>query len=440
MFLNDGASISSTSGRVNINTGERTVGSGNAGDINLTASDTISISGARSTISTTTFGDGNAGSISLSANQVNVQNGGGITSESGGTLAERFFVGSGNAGQITVSTPTLTMADSGAISVKTSGSGNAGNISLNVGNFTQAGGARVDSSTLDAGQGGDLTVKANSVSISGPGTGLFSTASGSGAGGNIRIQAGQLVQLSNEGTVSAQSTGTATATAGNININTPTFQSQNASVITGATLADGGNISISTTGSIVQLTDSQITTSVLGGVGDGGNIAIDSQLIVLDNSQILARAVQGHGGNINITGDVFLVNSGGRAPVSLAGIVDASSELSTPGTINIEATFTNVTGSFFQLPSTPLQATELLRASCAARFAGGKASSLVLGGRDGLPLQPGGLLPSPLYVAGPSSGDNRLTAEEIPLRFTLLESKDRLLNKYSLLPNAKCAL
>ena len=130
--------------------------------------------------------------------------------------------------QITVSTPTLTMADSGAISVKTSGSGSAGNISLNVGNFTQAGGARVDSSTLDAGQGGDLTVKANSVSISGPRTGLFSTASGSGAGGNIRIQAGQLVQLSNEGTVSAQSTGTATATAGNININTPTFQSQNA--------------------------------------------------------------------------------------------------------------------------------------------------------------------------------------------------------------------
>ena len=38
LFLNDGASISSTSGRVNIVTGQPTVGAGNAGDINLTAS------------------------------------------------------------------------------------------------------------------------------------------------------------------------------------------------------------------------------------------------------------------------------------------------------------------------------------------------------------------------------------------------------------------
>jgi filamentous hemagglutinin family protein len=441
LFLNDGASISSTSGRVNLVTRQPAVGPGNAGNINLTASDAISISGARSTISTTTFGNGNAGSISLSANQVDVQSGGSVTSESGGTLAGQFFAGTGNAGEIAVSTPTLAMADSGAISVKTSGAGNAGNISLNIGNFTQLGGARVDSSTLGAGRGGDITVTAgNSASISGPGTGLFSTASGSGVGGSIKIQAGQLIQLGNEGTLSAQSTGTATAIAGDINISTPTFQSQNASVTTGAESADGGNISISTTGSLVHLTDSQITTSVRSGSGTGGNIAIDSQLIVLDNSQVLAQAIGGPGGNINITGDVFLMNSGGRFPTSPEGIVDASSVLSTPGTVNIEATFTNVTGTFAQLPSTPLQATELLRASCAARFAGGKASSLVLAGRDGLPLQPGDLLPSPLYVAGPSSGDNKSTAEETPLRFTLLESKDRFSNKYSLLPNTKCSL
>jgi filamentous hemagglutinin family protein len=444
LFLNDGASISSTSGRVNLVTLQPAVGSGNAGDINLTASDTISISGARSTISTTTFGNGNAGSISLSANKVDVQSSGGVTSESGGTLAGQFFVGTGNAGEIAMSAPTLTMADSGAISVKTSGAGNAGNILLNVGNFTQSGGARVDSSTLGAGRGGDIAVTAaNSASISGPGTGLFSTASGTGPGGNIRIQSGQLVQLSNQGTFSAQSTGAASAIAGDINISTPTFQSQNASVTTGAESADGGNISITTTGSLVHLTDSQITTSVRSGSGTGGNIAIDSQLIVLDNSQVLAQAIGGPGGNINITGDVFLVNSGGRFPTSLEGIVDASSLLSTPGTVNIEATFTNVVGTFAQLPSTPLQATELLRASCAARFSGGKASSLVLGGRDGLPLQPGDLLPSPLYMASdsdtPQTG-TRVSGYDPSLKFSLLGSKDRGLNQYSLLPDAKCSL
>ena len=192
LFLNDGASISSTSGRVNIVTGLPTVGSGNAGDINLTASDAISISGARSTISTTTFGNGNAGNISLRANKVNVQSGGGVTSESGGTLAGQFFVGTGNAGQINVSTPTLTMADGGRISVATSGGtpslpGNAGNISLNVTNFTQTGGARVDSSTTGGG-GGKITVTAELGLDLRFRTGMFSTASSTGAGGNIKIQ------------------------------------------------------------------------------------------------------------------------------------------------------------------------------------------------------------------------------------------------------------
>jgi hypothetical protein len=63
----------------------------------------------------------------------------------------------------------------------------------------------------------------------------------------------------------------------------------------------------------------------------------------------------------------------------------------------------------------------------------------VVGGRDGVPLQPGNLLPSPLYVADPSIAPKSIT-QETPLRFTLLGSKDRLSNQYSLLPNAKCSL
>ena len=93
--------------------------------MNFTAADSILITGSNSAVSTNTFGNGDAGSISLSANQVNLQNGGSVTSESGGTLAGQFFAGTGNAGQINVSTPTLTMADGGTLSVKTSGGGNA---------------------------------------------------------------------------------------------------------------------------------------------------------------------------------------------------------------------------------------------------------------------------------------------------------------------------
>jgi filamentous hemagglutinin family protein len=418
------------------------VGTGNAGEVTISAADTISLSGG--SISTTTLGNGNAGNISLSANQVNVQNSGSVTSTSGGIVNGKLFVGTGNAGQIGVSAPTLTMADGGAISVATLGAGNAGNIALNVSNFTQTGGARIDSSTSGAGSGGDLTVTAtDSATLSDPGTGLFSTASGTGAGGDVNVQAPR-VQILNGATMSANSTGTETATAGNVNIATNDLNMQSSSITTGATVADGGNISITTTGSLVHLTDSQITTSVLGGIGNGGNIAVNSDLIVLDDSNILARAVRGHGGNITITGDVFLVNSGGMIPTSLVGIVDASSELSTPGVINIEATFTNVVGTVTLLPETPLKATELLRAACAARFAGGKTSSLVVGGRDGVPIQPGGLLPSPLYMAngpGTPTAGTRVTGYDQPSRFRLIGSKDDpLLSQYSLLPNVKCAL
>jgi large exoprotein involved in heme utilization and adhesion len=238
-----------------------------------------------------------------------------------------------------------------------------------------------------------------------------------------------------------------TGLTGNITINAGNqIVMTDGSVSTRAVTSDGGNISLTTTGSLIHLTNSQITTSVQSGEGGGGNIAIDSDLVVLDDSRILANAFGGPGGNINIIADVFLVNSGGTLPTSLAGIVDASSALSTPGTINIEAAFTDVSGEVAQLPEAPLQATELLRASCAARFAGGKASSLVLGGRDGVPTQPGGLLPSPLYLAtdaGSPAAGMKTSAYDPPARFSLLgsaDSKNRLLNQYSLLPNFKCAL
>src|SRR5262249_20765527 len=91
LFLNDGASISSTSGSVNLVTGLPAVGLGNAGDINLTASDVLSISGRSPTlgtgsdVSTTTFGNGHGGNISLIAGKlVSIQNGGSVSADSGG--------------------------------------------------------------------------------------------------------------------------------------------------------------------------------------------------------------------------------------------------------------------------------------------------------------------------------------------------------------------
>ena len=131
---------------------------------------------------------------------------------------------------------------------------------------------------------------------------------------------------------------------------------------------------------------------------------------MLDASRINADAFGGPGGNIDVTAQVYL------APNSL---VTASSALSTPGEINIQANITDVSGTLARLPEAILQAAGLLPASCAARLAGGKSSSLVLAGREGVPLEPGGLLPSPLIGEGPADA-LRLSSEEQPWWETFL--------------------
>src|SRR5262249_7203324 len=336
----------------------------------------------------------------------------------------------GDAGRIAITTPLLTMNADTRIETSTGWDGNAGAVLANVGSLFLNDGAAIRSSSgiqrlsgdfsIGAGNAGTVTITAggpNTISISGrsPTTGAGSSVStttlGAGNGGDIVVNSPGTVQISNGGIVTADSTGT--GLAGNINIAAgDQIAMTDGSVSTRAVTSDGGNITLNAP-RMIQLTDSRVTTSGESGFGGGGNINIEPRGLILNHRQILANAFGGPGGNINITADVFLVNNGGMFPTSLTGIVDASSALSTPGTVNIEATFTNVVGTFTQLPSAPLQASELLRASCAARFSGGKASSLVVGGRDGLPLQPGDLLPSPLNVDLATAADTPSTGDKV---------------------------
>ena len=81
-----------------------------------------------------------------------------------------------------------------------------------------------------------------------------------------------------------------------------------------------------------------------------------------------------------------------------ASRIDASSALGISGTVDIQAPVTSLSGTLAPLPQAFVSAAALLPAQCAARAQGGRYSSLVLGGRDGLPADPGGVLPSPLAL------------------------------------------
>jgi large exoprotein involved in heme utilization and adhesion len=156
------------------------------------------------------------------------------------------------------------------------------------------------------------------------------------------------------------------------------------SISTRAAIFDGGDI-VLTAPNIIRLGDSQITTSVESGTGAGGNIFIDPQFVILNGSSITANAFGGPGGNITIVANNFLTD-----PTSQ---LQASSALSTPGTVQIESPENNVAGSIAQLPGALLDASRLLSGGCSARRAAAP-SSFVVAGRGGVPVDADGYLPA----------------------------------------------
>ena len=143
-------------------------------------------------------------------------------------------------------------------------------------------------------------------------------------------------------------------------------------------------------GKMVRLVNSVISASVGGGASTvGGNISIDPEYVILQNSKIIANAFEGHGGNIRITAGSFIAD-----PYS---IVEASSTLGIDGTVDIRAPISNLSGILAPLSKDFLSAASLIREPCEARVREGKKSSFIIRGRDGLPAEPGSFMPSPCF-------------------------------------------
>jgi large exoprotein involved in heme utilization and adhesion len=293
------------------------------------------------------------------------------------------------------------MFDGGDISTSTGGDGPAGSITVNAGSINVRSGASISSNSglntglevgfqFGNGAGGTVTVNATGpVTIADQGSGLFTTTVGNGVGGNINLH-GSAIQLVNGGSISATSSGR--GNAGNITINAGNrLALTNSSVTTEANQSSGGAIKITTspTGT-VQLTDSTISASVLDGTGGGGSVNIDPQFVLMQSSQILANAVFGLGGNISLTTNLLLPDS--------ASVISASSQFGQQGTISIQSPISPASGKIIPLSQKPLIETSLMSQRCAAS-ADGIYSSFTIAGRDSLPAEPGGWLSSPLALS-----------------------------------------
>ncbi|HBA89497.1 MAG TPA: hypothetical protein DCZ75_16375 [Geobacter sp.] len=380
-------------------------GNGAAANIEVSAKDLV-ISGftmldgqpVMSSIDARLFGNlaaGTGGSISVSTDTLRIGNGGSIRTA-------QFFDATGNSGNIVVNANSIDLASRGQIYADSfRGAGNSGDISINSGSLTITGSKYEPrpepldfdftglSTTTNSGTGGNITVNLTGDLRLAAAGGIKADTQGSGLGGTVSLTANRIV-LNDGSIVNASSTGT--GNAGNIDLTgRDSVLLNHAAITTEANAdADGGNIAIASP-FMVKLIDSKITSSVGGGPETtGGNISIDPRFVVLKESQVVANAFAGTGGNISIVADTFLADPASR--------VDASSQLGISGTVDIQAPVTSISGLVTPLSSDYVSASTLLRERCIARIREGSTySSFVVGGRDGLSIEPGAILPTPMY-------------------------------------------
>jgi filamentous hemagglutinin family protein len=386
------------------------------------------------------FSPGDAGTITVIAGEEVLLSQGILTSRSESNIPDEFvneYV-IGNAGSITVSAPSVKLTNESVIASTTDSrytgdpsKGNAGSVTVNTMNLHVIEGSQLTSSSVigdshlpPTGNAGSVVVQGTgptaSIFIDGPGSGIFTDTQGTGLGGNITLNA-HTVTLQNGGTLSAATSGTAsTATGGSVTLNATNqvtmtggasitasstgpadagdlvinagqqLVMRDSSITTESEQASGGNIDIQAI-DLVHLVNSTISASVQGGpTTSGGNITIDPNAVILQNSQILAQAIQGAGGNITIFTPLFLADTN--------SVVSASSQFGLSGTVTIQNPISNLAETVASLPSSLRQVQALQTGRCAA-LANSQSSSLLIAGRDSLPAEPGGWLPSPLALS-----------------------------------------
>ena len=147
---------------------------------------------------------------------------------------------------------------------------------------------------------------------------------------------------------------------------------------------------------MVRLRDSTISATVRGNPETtGGNITIDPEFVILEQSQILSDALQGRGGDITITASVFLAD-----PSSLVQARALDSEVGIDGQVDIRTPVTNLSNISAPLTS-DFARTAVLSDPCVARLQRERGSSFAVRERASVPASPDDIFPSRLYETQP---------------------------------------
>ena len=350
-----------------------TTGSGNAGNIRIKASESVSINSG-SIMQAATYASGNAGDIIIDAVNADVVFNASRISTSVFGQSSIFgvdLVGTGLGGDIVINARSLSLQNSTQVFTNTAGIvgdkglPNAGNINITTGSLFATDGSQLNLSTFGQGNAGDVIINAPNGIVSFDGkdsqgnpSAIFSSveAGSTGTGGDIIINANSLsltngAQLNTVVRNNLSTQPDRVIKAGNVQLNvsdridisgvSDIRQSNGvysrsgifSSVEQGA-IGNAGNIDI-TTGSLFVTDGGQIFASTAGR-GDAGNITITARDIVsFDGADQIVGFPSaafsnveiggiGKGGEINITARSLSLTNGGQLNTFVRGLFEPS--------------------------------------------------------------------------------------------------------------------
>ena len=355
---NSGNIIISTGSLELINGGQvntSTLGTGNAGAIEVTATGDITAEGESSQGFTSDIvsqvnpdAEGDSGGISISTNNLNL---------TGGSVVDASTFGTGNAGAVGVTaTGNITAEGENSLGfpsginsgVNSNAEGDSGGVNISTNNLNLTGGGVVDASTSGRGNAGAIEVTATG-DITAEGESLIGSASGiasqvssdaEGDSGGITISTNNL-NLTNGGRVAADTLGTGNAGAvgvtatGDITAEGESLIGSASGISSGVALnaeGDSGGVTISTNN--LNLTNGGQVDASTRGRGNAGAVGVtatgditaegeDLQGFASGISSGVALNAEGDSGGVTISTTNLNLTNGGQVDASTFGRGDA---------------------------------------------------------------------------------------------------------------------
>ncbi|MDF5728163.1 MAG: filamentous hemagglutinin N-terminal domain-containing protein [Rhizonema sp. PD38] len=355
----DEASISSTSSgngnsadiNINVNSlsaknggmiNSQTDGSGNAGNLTLTAKSKVEFlqNGALQSITT---GNGNAGNVTVNAKSVLLQDDAGIESTAYGNITSK-----GNAGNITINGSDSILIQNSGLNSGTLGEGNAGSIVIKTGSLKLENSGLGNDTGIDRnnnnlinnqGNAGNWDITANTIEFQN--SSISSETGGSGNSGKFNIVANSLI-LRNSSNIGTSTQLNSRGNAGRIDINAKSILvendiniTDNQSTVSSITRGSGNAGEITINADIVQLKNRGIIDVGTNAQGKAGQFNLSANSLELDNYSNIRSSTNGSGNggdlNLRVNGALMVSNH------SSISVSSDSTQSAKAGDINVQA-------------------------------------------------------------------------------------------------------